>query len=506
MDQNIPFEQYAGAVSAFGSFGAPTLRRFRVSRRHVLLAIVVGLIAALYIGGALHGSAILLAAGPVAAAGPMTERERKLRERRLQAVTEARAVLDAGPADKALDAEPQARYDALMDEYDALGVTLGSIERSTKADEYLSASITEPTKPDPADAGDKRVSKRANATPAYKRNFQRYLLGGEMKGLIASDDVEARALQMDSDVVGGFVVAPQEFSDQIIKFVDNLVFIRGLATKYRVPNAQSLGVPQLTADPADADWTTELGTGSEDSSMAFGKREFRPHPLAKLLKISNKLIRAAGQLTQFAEDGETESPMSVDGLVMDRLGYKFGVAEEKAFLTGTGNLQPLGVFVASADGVPTSSDVTCASATAIAADDLINTKYSLKPQYLKSKGTAWLFHRDAIKAVRKLKDSNGQYLWAPGGIGQASLTVGSPDTILDLPFYQSEYAPNTFTTGLYVGMLADWRFYWIADALDMTVQRLVELYAATNQVGFIGRKETDGMPVLAEAFARVKLA
>ena len=40
----------------------------------------------------------------------------------------------------------------------------------------------------------------------------------------------------------------------------------------------------------------------------------------------------------------------------------------------------------------------------------------------------------------------------------------------------------------------------------MQIQRLVELYAATNQVGFIGRMELDGMPVLEEAFVRVKLA
>ena len=70
----------------------------------------------------------------------------------------------------------------------------------------------------------------------------------------------------------------------------------------------------------------------------------------------------------------------------------------------------------------------------------------------------------------------------------------------------SEYAPNTFTTGLYVGLLGDFSHYWIADALEMTVQRLVELYAGTNQTGFIGRLETDGAPVLEEAFARVKLA
>jgi len=75
-----------------------------------------------------------------------------------------------------------------------------------------------------------------------------------------------------------------------------------------------------------------------------------------------------------------------------------------------------------------------------------------------------------------------------------------------MPISMSEYAPSTLTTGLYVGILGDFSNYWIADALDMQVQRLVELYAEANQVGFIGRLETDGMPVLEEAFSRVKLA
>ena len=80
------------------------------------------------------------------------------------------------------------------------------------------------------------------------------------------------------------------------------------------------------------------------------------------------------------------------------------------------------------------------------------------------------------------------------------------DTILDIPVIMSEYAPNTFTTGLYVGIVGDFSKYVIADALDMTIQVLVELYAATNQNGYISRKETDGMPILGEAFRRVTLA
>jgi HK97 family phage major capsid protein len=102
--------------------------------------------------------------------------------------------------------------------------------------------------------------------------------------------------------------------------------------------------------------------------------------------------------------------------------------------------------------------------------------------------------------IRKLKDGEGQYIW------KAGISNDRGDTILDLPVHMSEYAPNTFTTGEYVGILGDFSYYWIADALNMNIQRLDELYAENNQVGFIGRLETDGMPVLENAFARVTLA
>jgi HK97 family phage major capsid protein len=175
------------------------------------------------------------------------------------------------------------------------------------------------------------------------------------------------------------------------------------------------------------------------------------------------------------------------------------VTQEKAFLTGSGSNQPLGLFTANADGISTTRDVSTGNTTtAFTVDGLIEAKYSLKGQYHGS--AQWLFHRDAVKMLAKLKDGDGQYIWQP------TKTLADPDMLLGRPVNMSEYAPNTFTTGLYVGMFADFSHYWIADALDMQVQRLVELYAETNQTGLIGRMETDGMPVLAEAFARVKLA
>ena len=300
-----------------------------------------------------------------------------------------------------------------------------------------------------------------------------------------SDDPELRALQVDSQEAGGYIVAPTRWLTQLIQAVDDMVFVRGLATRQTVVNAQSLGFPSLDADPADADWTTEILTGSEDSAMDFGKRELTPHPLAKLLKVSNKLIRAGG--------------INVEQLVRERLAYKFAVPQEKGFLTGSGAQQPLGVFTASTEGISTGRDVSTGNTTtAIQFDGLIEAKYTLKGSYWAR--SRWMFHRDGMKQIALLKDGDGQYIW------RESVRVGEPDRILGLPVMMSEFAPNTFTTGLYVGILGDWSRYWIADALSFQLQRLAELYAETNQVGFIGRLETDGMPVLEEAFVRVKLA
>jgi len=175
------------------------------------------------------------------------------------------------------------------------------------------------------------------------------------------------------------------------------------------------------------------------------------------------------------------------------------VPEEKAFLIGTGVGQPLGIFTASNSGISTARDVSTGNtSTAIKADNLIECAYTLKAQYRRN--ARWIFHRDTVKMIRKLKDGEGNYLWRMG------LAADRPDTILGHPFMESEYAPNTFTTGKYVGVLGDFSFYWIADALTMQIQVLTELYAESNQNGYIGRKESDGMPVLEEAFVRVTLA
>ena len=142
---------------------------------------------------------------------------------------------------------------------------------------------------------------------------------------------------------------------------------------------------------------------------------------------------------------------------------------ENAFLTGSGRNQPLGLLTDSDSGLTTDRDVVTGAATGIMPDALFDAQYFLKQQYWAK--AQWMWSREAVKRIRKLKDAENQYLWQPG------LQLGQPDRILNFPFIMSEFMPDTFTSGSYVGIFADFSWYWIVDALTMETQRLVELYA-----------------------------
>jgi HK97 family phage major capsid protein len=427
-----------------------------------------------------------------------------LRQQRAQQIADARALQDTvEAANRDFTQEEQSNWDAMMNTADTLRQRIEREERLLNLEAELPDPITAATRPnldgrsDRTEAiefrsrgmqGTNRIESDWRNQPEWRRllrtgssdyvgGFDQYLRGNPVPN-------EVRALQADLDTAGGYLMAPIQLVDRLIKAIDDQVYLRQWATVFAVPNADSLGVPTLENDPADADWTSELATGSEDSTMSFGRRELHPHPLAKRLKISRKLMMKVP---------------SVDTLTIQRLAYKFAITEEKAYLTGSGSGQPLGVFTASASGVPTSQDVSTGNTTtAVTFDGLIEAKYALKQQYWPN--ARWLGHRNFFKMTAKLKDGDGQYLW------RESVRVGEPDRLLGGPVAMSEYAPNTFTTGLYVGMWADFSNYWIADSMAMEFQRLLELYAETNQIGLIGRLESDGQPTLAEAFVRVKLA
>lgn len=405
----------------------------------------------------------------------------QVKEIRQRAVTEQREETS----------DEVAQIEKAFADIDALGVKieaeaqseLARSERSAKFEQYEAAFSKVDSRVTSPEGFDKRETSKQKAESEYRKAFSSYLRNGEN----ALNATEQRALSAGLATEGGYMV-PEEAMGPFIQAVNNVSWMRQISTVIPVGNAMSLGAVSLDNDPADPTWTSELLIGTEDSTMSFGKRHLEPRPLAKYIKMSRTLLAKAP---------------SAESLVMERLAYKFAVTEENGFLNGSGGAgAPLGVFTASNDGVSTGRDVaTGNTSSSITFDGLISCFYSLKPQYRAR--ASWIFHRDAVKQIRTLKFSIGSdavgYAWEP------SVKAGEQDTILGRPVYESEYAPNTFTSALYVGIVGDFSNYWIADGTQMEMQRLVELYAATNQVGLIARRETDGMPVLAEAFARVKL-
>lgn len=407
----------------------------------------------------------------------------ELREKRARLVEQCRAI--AGKAhteSRSLTGEEQASYDKMFDEQRKLGEQIKREEQLIEAERDATGQHGEEQRRQntPPTAGEPAGRWGVRSGDAYSKAFAALMIIGR-NGLSAE---EHRALSAGAGTEGGFTLAPEQFVATLLKSVDDLVFIRNRATKFKVFGAASLGAASLDADPADADWTSEILSGNADSTMAFGKRELTPHALAKRLKVSNKLLRS--------------SALPIADIVAQRLAYKFAIPQEKAFMTGDGANKPLGLFTASNNGISTSRDVaTGNTSTSITFAGLNAAKYALKAAY---RGRAeWLFHRDGVKQIAGLVDSDGQYLWQP------AKSMGEPDMLLGLPVLESEYAPNTFTTGQYVGILGDFSYYWIADSMDLQIQVLKELYAEADQTGFIGRLETDGMPALGEAFSRVKL-
>lgn len=428
------------------------------------------------------------------------------RELRAKHVADARAIHAKATAEKRdMSAAETEQFDKLMKDQEVLKTEIETEERTAgriagldAAEQELNESRGRQTAP--PRPGEDRGRGRGDAEDEAKKPITFEVRGRQYTAIAGSpmhnrcraaeeyrsylQRGEARDLQMDLQTAGGYIVTPESMVAELIKNVDNSTPFRDRIRKFTVVDAASLGAATLIDRISSRTRGSELGAPTTDTNMKFGKRSLTPSPTTGLIKVSRDLMRSA--------------VMSPESIVMAEIQYEEAIGLEQEYMTGSGANAPLGVFTAHADGIPTSRDVSTGNAaTAITFDGLISAKMALKQAY---RGQAnWLFHRDAVTQIMKIKDGQGQYIW------QQSVQAGQPDRILNNPVLESEYAPATFTSGLYVGLIGDFNWYWHVDQLTLEIQRLNELYATTNQVGFMYRAKNDAAPMKAEAFARVKL-
>ena len=228
----------------------------------------------------------------------------------------------------------------------------------------------------------------------------------------------------------------------------------------------------VVASKGTASWVDEEGAIPE-SDDSIGQVSIGAYKLGTMIKVSEELLN--------------DSVFDLESYISREFARRIGNKEEEAFFTGDGKGKPLGVL---ADTGGAEVGVMAAAAGAFTADEVFDLFYSLKAPYRKS--AVFLMNDASVKALRKLKDSNGQYLWQP------SLTAATPDTLMGRPVYTSAFMPAV-AAGAKSILFGDLSYYWVADRQGRSFRRLGELYAPTGQVGFLATQRVDGKLVLAEA-------
>ena len=364
------------------------------------------------------------------------------------------------------------QYDKMAADVKALGDEIRRLEDQMEMDAKLSAPTSAPVHADPK--ADSRKAARPTATDAYNRAFWDMMRG--------NNSMEVRdALSVGVNENGGFTV-PDEFERQLIQGLEENNIFRTLAHTIHT-NSGTRTIP-IATDSGSASWIEE-GAAIQESDMSFAQETLSAYKLGCMIKVSNELLN--------------DSAFNIAAHIAQRFGVRFGNAEEDAFINGTGPSanpqttpsQPTGILTS----LTASAGNTTEDAVTVHFDNIYKLYYSLKSPYRRK--ASFLCNETLLLQLMLLKDKNDNYIWKPG------LEVGKPDTILGRPIYTSGYMPaltgEAADAGKKVLLFGDFSYYWIADRQSRTLKRLNELYAITDQVGFIGTQRVDGKLILPEA-------
>ena len=384
----------------------------------------------------------------------------ELREKRAKAWDAAKAFLDTKRnGDGLLSAEDTATYDKMEADVVALGREVERLERQAAIDAEMAKATSNPitNKPTPP-AGEEKTGR---ASSEYKRSFW-----NAMRGKTAAVVVDA--LQIGTDSEGGYLV-PEEFEATLVSALEGENVIRQISKVITTGGDRKIPV---AATKGKATWVDEEGAIPE-SDDTFGQVSLGAFKLATMIKVSEELLN--------------DSAFDLETYIADSFGGRMGNGEEEAFLIGDGKGKPTGIFNATGGA---QLGVTAAGQTAVTLDEILDLYYSLKSPY--RRGATFVMNDSTVKAIRKLKDSTGQYLWQP------SVKEATPDTILSRPLVTSFYVPE-IAAGKKTIAFGDFSYFWIADREGRVFKRLNELYAANGQVGFMATQRVDAKLILPEA-------
>lgn len=314
-------------------------------------------------------------------------------------------------------------------------------------------------------------TKAEDAGALERKAFVAYLRHGER-----DLDVENRKmLRASVDTAGGFTV-PSGFETDLVRDLTLVSPIRAIAT------VKSTGLAQVAVTKrvgiTNARWQGEA-VATIGSEPSFGGLVCNIKTLATHVDLSNQL----------AED----SFANMDAEVRDALANDFAAKEGRAFLFGAGGLEP--------DGLMMDPEVPVflnGHATNLSADRLIDMLYSLAAPYRAN--STWVMQSNTLAALRKLKDTTGNYIWQPG------LQAGQPETLLGRPVTVAEDMDKTEANAFPI-VLGDFRTaFRIYDRVGMDVKVNPYLLMTEGQTRFHGIRRVGSIVVQPKALTKLKMA
>jgi HK97 family phage major capsid protein len=309
--------------------------------------------------------------------------------------------------------------------------------------------------------------------------FNKFVRKGEHS--LSPEEVKLLSTQDDSN--GGYLV-DHEMEQGIIRSAQAVNAIRGLANVRTISKGSSLEERRRTAG-VSATRVGETGSNPAASNPTFG-----------MLKIDAPEMRFLGQATAAMLE---DSAFNVEQMLADEAGEAFGNKEGAEFVSGNGVTQAQGfTTLASGTGDGQVEQVVSGTAATVAdadgqANGLVTMQHSLKAVY--AKNAAWVLNRQTTGSIRKMKDSQKNYIWSPG-------LAGNPPTILNLPYAEDDNMAVEGAGNLVIA-LADWkRAYKIVDRLGIAVTR--DPFSSKPDVQFLFRKRVGGGVEIFEAIKLLK--
>ena len=321
---------------------------------------------------------------------------------------------------------------------------------------------------------------RANDMDGYKAAFDTFMRKGEE---VMGPD-ERKALSVGTDPDGGYVVNP-DLSGRIVMKVFESSPMRAYASVQVISSDALEGLFDL--NEASSGWVGETDSRGDTNTPQLGKWRIPAHELYAKPKATQKLL--------------DDASINMEAWLASKVAEKFARDEANAFVVGNGSNKPRGFLTYSSGttipGTIERFDTGVNGAFAAApngGDVLINALYGLKQQYRAN--ATWFMNRATLKLTRKLKDSDGAYLWSPG------IAAGQPASLLGYPVASFEDMPDPATDSLSIAVGDMRETYQIVDRIG--IRTLRDPYSAKPYVEFYTTKRVGGDVVNFEAIKLIE--